>query len=110
MVIPLLVSNFGSFSPVSFIANVVVLEFIPVTMGLGFVMAAFSFVSYHLSFLLSFLIQVLLKFEIIAIELFARVGLTFAPAAGFSASLAYYVAIAGFIIYVNKKKRLWLGK
>ena len=110
MVIPLLVSNFGSFSPSSLLANVVVLEMIPVTMGLGFVMAAFSFVSYHISLLLGFLVQILLVFEIFAIEFFAKTSVSFAPTIGIFSFVLYYVAIISFIIYVNKKHGFRLAK
>ncbi len=102
MVVPLLISNFGSFSLTSLAANVVVLEFIPVTMGLGFTMAAFSFFSYYLSLALGLLLEVLLKFEIIAIEFFARFSIPFSPDVSILAFLVYYVLIIVFIYYVNR--------
>jgi competence protein ComEC len=105
MVAPLLIVNFGNFSPISLLANVVVLEFIPVTMGLGFIMAALSLISYHLSLILGLLAQILLKFEIFAIEIFAKISFPFNPSAGFWAFILYYIALIGFIIYVQRRAR-----
>ncbi|MFH0712877.1 MAG: ComEC/Rec2 family competence protein [Candidatus Jorgensenbacteria bacterium] len=102
MVAPLLVSNFGNFSLTSFVANVVILEFIPVTMGLGFVMTALSFVSYNLALALSLLAQVLLKFEIFVIEFFAKIGVFFSPSAGLASFIVYYLILVGFIYYVGR--------
>ena len=52
MVVPLLIVNFNSFSLTSLVANVLVLELIPVTMGLGFIIAAASLLSYYTSLIL----------------------------------------------------------
>ncbi|OGG38122.1 hypothetical protein A2116_01350 [Candidatus Jorgensenbacteria bacterium GWA1_49_17] len=105
MVVPLLVSNFGSFSPISFLANVVILEFIPVTMGFGFVMAALSFVSYHLSLILAGFLQIFLKFEIFVIEVFAKADFSFSSEAGIAAFLVYYAVLVGFIYYAKRHVR-----
>lgn len=104
MVAPLLISNFSNFSLTSLIANIVVLEFIPVTMGLGFIIAGFSWISYHISLILSWLVQILLKFEIFVIEFFADISISFSPNAGIL-FLAYYAALIVFIVYVNKRVR-----
>ncbi len=107
-VAPLLIANFGNFSLTSLIANVVILELIPVTMGLGFIVAGLSFISYYASFILSWLAQILLKFEILVIEFFAKVSIPFGPTAGFLSFLVYYVVLVGFIIYVNSRKFTFL--
>lgn len=103
MVAPLLIANFGNFSPISLVANVLVLELIPVTMALGFVIALLSFFSYYLPLFLGLVASVLLKFEIFVIEFFAKISIPFSPNAGIFASAVYYAFITGFIVYASRK-------
>ena len=49
MVLPILIQNFGNFSPISLISNVLVLELIPYTMMLGFAVAVLSGISHYLA-------------------------------------------------------------
>lgn len=105
MVAPLLISNFGNFSLTSLFANIIVLEFIPVTMGLGFIIAAFSWFSYNLAFVFSWLVEILLKFEILIIEFFAKISVSFAPSLGLLGFVLYYIALIVFIGYVQKRFR-----
>ena len=56
-VLPILMVNFGTFSPLSFPANVLILGIMPVTMALGFAAAAAGFVSYHLALFFGWIVH-----------------------------------------------------
>ena len=72
-VLPLLLSNFGYFSPISILANILILEFIPPTMFLGFLTAALSVVSFHLSLLSGWIAQVFLGYILWVIDLCSKI-------------------------------------
>jgi len=69
-VLPVILYTFGYFSPLALFSNVLVLEFMPVTMFLGFVTAGVGVVSYHLSFLIGWVTGILLGYEIFIINFF----------------------------------------
>ena len=102
MVLPLLIANFDQFSLTSFIANVLILGLIPVTMALGFLIAGLSLVSYSLSLILSWIVSPLLKIEIGFIELFAKLAIPLKVQFGLVLSLIYYGLIIAFIVYVQR--------
>ncbi|MBI2024591.1 MAG: ComEC/Rec2 family competence protein [Candidatus Harrisonbacteria bacterium] len=72
-VLPLALYHFGYFSPMSLITNILVLEFVPITMTLGFFTAFSAAISYHLSWLLSFPTSIFLGYELGVINLFAKI-------------------------------------
>ena len=72
-VLPLLIYHFSFFSPFGILANVLILEFIPITMTLGFFIGIFSIFSYHLAWLLSFPASVFLGYELLMIDLWAQI-------------------------------------
>ena len=55
VVAPLLIKNFNEVSITSLLANVFILEFVPITMFLGFLLAFVSLLSYYAGFLISWL-------------------------------------------------------
>lgn len=67
---PIIISTFGYFSPVSLLANVLILEFIPVTMFLSFITAVLGLLSYELSLLMGWIAGFLLGYEIFIINFF----------------------------------------
>lgn len=73
-VLPLLIWHFGFVSPLSLIANVLVLEAIPLTMLMGFLIAFTGFFSYWLSLIFGWGASALLGYEIFIIELFAKLS------------------------------------
>ena len=102
MVFPLLIQAVGSFSLVSLISNIVILSFIPMTMGLGFIIAGLGFVAAPLAIIPAWLVSLLLKYEIGVIELFGTYK-------GFSMPMtalmvAGYYAIAGVLLVRYAKK------
>ena len=70
-VAPIILTTFGYFSPTALFANVLILEFIPITMLLGFLTAAFGFFSYALSLILGWATGIFLGYEIFIINLFS---------------------------------------
>ena len=103
MVLPVLVQNFGGFSPVALASNVLVLGLVPLTMGLSFVLAGLSFVSSFLASIAGIAVWPLLKFETGVINFFGGVPLPVWPAFGWAVLIAYYAAIAFFIAWRDKK-------
>ncbi len=70
-VLPISLITFGYFSPTALFANVLILEFIPVTMLFSFLTATFGFVSYGLSLVLGWITSIFLGYEIFIINLFS---------------------------------------
>ena len=60
---PILIVNFGNFSLTAFIANILILTAIPLTMGLGFLIGWFNFFSYHSALILGWLTSLFLNYE-----------------------------------------------
>lgn len=70
-VTPVLLISFGSVSFFSLIANVLILEFIPVTMLFGFITALAGLLSFNLSLIAGFLTGILLTYETFIIHFFS---------------------------------------
>jgi len=70
-VAPIILTTFGYLSPTALFANVLILEFIPVTMLLGFVTAVFGFLSFGISLVLGWITSIFLGYEIFIINLFS---------------------------------------
>lgn len=103
MVFPILMQAVGSFSWVALISNVLVLVFIPTTMGLGFVITALGLVAQTLAQVPAWIASLLLKYEIGVIELLgAQSGFTIQMTT--VGVLIYYVCISIGIRYWAKKK------
>lgn len=71
-VLPILIYHFGFVSPVSILTNVLLLEFIPVTMGLGFFIGFASIVSHWLAWTIALPAQAFLGYELGIIEIFSK--------------------------------------
>ena len=69
-VAPLLVFYFGNFSPTSFLANVLILTIIPLTMTLGFLLGFLGFIYPPASLVFGWFINLFLYYEIFIIKLF----------------------------------------
>lgn len=75
-VLPILILNFGSFSFFSLISNVLILGFIPLTMGLGFILGFFGLIFEKLSFIFAWPAHIFLFYETSVIKFFgAKSGL-----------------------------------
>lgn len=100
-VAPLLISTFGNVSLSSLAANILVLEIVPFTMGIGFVLAAASFASFMLAQFMAFFALALLKFQTLVIEFFAVVSFPVSPIFSLGTVGLYYGALLIFIYYVR---------
>lgn len=72
-VLPIIIYHFGFVSPVSILTNVLLLEFIPVTMGLGFFVGFAAIVSHWLSWIIAFPTQAFLGYELTIIDVFSKI-------------------------------------
>ncbi|MBI3114356.1 MAG: ComEC/Rec2 family competence protein [Candidatus Harrisonbacteria bacterium] len=97
-VLPVLLTAFGSVSLTSVFANILIIPFIPVTMGLGFVLGVTHWLAPFLAFPLAEAIRLLTSYEIGVIHAFAQWTL---PVSNFFFSPAtvagYYLLLAAFI-------------
>ncbi len=72
-VLPILLYHFGQFSPIGLFSNVLLLEFIPLTMGLGFFIGFASLIAFPLAWALSFPASILLGYELGVIHVFDKI-------------------------------------
>lgn len=104
-VAPLLIQNFGQFSLTSIAANILILEFVPLTMFLGFLLAGAGLLSHYLGFLIALPINILLQYEVYVIKLFSYLRLP--VAVDFNSWIliaAYYGGLIIFAKYVNERE------
>ncbi|MDP3975010.1 MAG: ComEC/Rec2 family competence protein [Candidatus Jorgensenbacteria bacterium] len=102
-VAPLLIHTFGSVSISALAANILVLEVVPLTMGLGFILAAVSFLSFFLAKLLGLVAFVFLKLQTLVIEWFAFLAIPVGPTVSVATALLYYGVLIVFVWYVNTR-------
>ena len=74
-VMPLLIINFGSFHITSFLANILILEAIPITMFLGFLMAALGFIFMPLAIIIGWFAGLFLSYEFAIIDIFSKISI-----------------------------------
>ncbi|KKU76975.1 MAG: internalization-related competence protein ComEC/Rec2 protein [Parcubacteria group bacterium GW2011_GWA2_47_8b] len=72
-VLPIIIYHFGFISPVSILTNVLLLEFIPITMGLGFFIGFAAIVGYWFSWVIALPVQVFLGYELTIIGIFSKI-------------------------------------
>jgi competence protein ComEC len=70
-VAPILLTKFGYFSATSLLANILILEFIPLTMFFGFLTALSGFLLYELSLGVGWITHLFLSYEILVIKFFS---------------------------------------
>lgn len=104
-VAPLLLINFHQFSITSLLANVLILEAVPLTMFLGFLIGAVSFLFMPLAMVLGWFIGLFLSYELAIIDIFSKFSLSIAEIGIFGAVI-YYLIIIGFIYYVKTNNLL----
>ena len=103
-VFPLLLGKFGVVSLTSILANILILEAMPITMALGFIIAGTGFISVFLAQVIAFIAHILLTYELWVIDAFSRLSIPLsAPWFGFGAAAAYYSVLAFLIIYYGPR-------
>lgn len=99
-VFPIIVNTFGEFSVTAILANILILGLVPLTMFLGFLLAALSSIYVYLGFFAAKLVELLLKYEIWIMELFSEIRLPIgSPSLAPAAFLIAYYAVLGFFVY-----------
>ncbi len=96
-VMPMLISNFGGISLVSLITNVLILGVVPLTMSLGFILSGLGFISYYLSMIFSWFINLFLSYEIFVIKFFGQINLAQINSLNFVFVILYYFILVAFI-------------
>jgi len=97
-VVPLILGTFGTFSLTALFANVLVLEAIPLTMALGFIIGGLGFLSQFLAGIAGLSASIFLGYALLVIDIFARFALPITVAAMPMAFVfLYYALLAGFI-------------
>lgn len=104
MVAPVLIQSFGNFSPISLVSNVLILEFIPYTMILGFAVAVLSGISHYLALIGGWFVWPLLKAEMGLIEFFGNFNLSLKLSLSWVFIVIYYLAISVFIAKMESHK------
>jgi competence protein ComEC len=105
MALPILLSSFGIFSLASLLANILILEFVPITMGIGFVMAGLGSFSSFLAKILGVLANIFISYEFFIINIFSRFSIPLKiEGINFYFWLVYYLLILIFVIYFYEQK------
>lgn len=107
MAMPILIFNFGIFSFNSLLANILILEFVPMTMGLGFIMAGVGLFSVFLAKILGILANIFISYDFFMIDIFSKFSLILPiKEVSFVFYFVYYAAVFAFIYrtHFNKEK------
>jgi len=103
-VLPILLSSFGLFSPLAIVTNVLLLTFIPYTMGLGFFIILANLLSSYLAFVVALPARFLLGYELGIINLFSKINFGFTiESFPIFAAVLYYALLFGFIVYAKRR-------
>ena len=106
MALPILLSSFGIFSFTSLLANILILEFIPLTMGLGFVMAGLGLFSVFLAKISGVLVNIFISYEFFIIDIFSKFSLPLkADSINLFFGIIYYLLIFIFVSASLRAKR-----
>ncbi len=101
--LPIIAMQFGTISFVGIISGLILLELIPITMGLGFIASFFSFISSSLALIPLLFARVFLVFELWIIKLFGTIPF-FEWKMGPTIFILYYVLLVIFIsIYLKRR-------
>ena len=104
--LPILLSNFGIFSLASIVANVLILEFIPVTMGIGFTIAFLGMFSLFLAKILGYLVNIIISYEFFIINIFSKFSIPIKIESGnLYFWILYYLAIFAVVLIFREKDK-----
>lgn len=101
-VIPILLAQFGTVSLLGLFSNLLVLEVIPLTMGLGFLTAGIGLLWHTIAVPFGWIVWVLLRFQIIVIEWFGSISWNIKVDWGITGAFIYYIILGGIIWYVQR--------
>ena len=98
----------GQMSIIGVVVNILVLPFIPITMLAVFLTGMAGFISTSLSHVVGFVAHILLSYELMMVEHFARIPFAalYVPAFPIWLVGGFYIVFALVYIYVKRKDRL----
>ncbi len=105
-VLPVLVLNFGKFSPVSLLANILILEAVPLTMAFGFITGFLGFFSHYLALVFSWFADLMLSYEVFIIKFFGQWSVFQISAFGVILAAIYYLALTCFILISRRNRTM----
>lgn len=107
-VLPILLHNFGYFSLLSIVANVLILEVVPYTMGLGFLIGFLGFFSEVLSQITGYIAYLLLAYQIAIIGFFSKIDFAalYINNLPLTILFGYYIILGWLSWFFYKKYRL----
>ncbi|MBT9170974.1 MAG: ComE operon protein 3 [Actinobacteria bacterium] len=101
-VLPLLVLYFGNFSIVSLLSNILILSVIPLTMALGFILGFIGFISYELSLIFGWFVNLLLAYKTFIIKFFGGLNIFQISSLSIPLAIIYYFVLTVFILKNEK--------
>ncbi len=103
-VLPIILFNFQKLSIISPLANILILPILPITMLLGFLTIAVSFIFHPLALFFSWLAYLPLRYEVLTINYLARLEYSSVDVGlSWRGVVAWYIILAGVIYYFRKK-------
>lgn len=106
-VLPILLANFGAFSPISLLVNVLVLLAIPLIMFLGFIIAGLGFILPFLAQVVAWLAHIPILYALGLIDWFAGKNIAQFTVSHFGLPLIvlYYLCLGGLIVMMQRKEK-----
>ncbi|MCL5017567.1 MAG: ComEC/Rec2 family competence protein [Patescibacteria group bacterium] len=106
MAFPILIYNFGIFSLSSLFANILILEFVPITMGVGFFMAGAGWFSIFSAKMLGIIANMFISYDFFIMDIFSKFSFILpVKGIGFLSGIAYYVAVSLFVYKFKKNEK-----
>ena len=102
-VLPIVLHSFGNVSLLAIAANVLILEFMPLTMFFGFVLAGVSQISTYFGFIIAKIVQPLLVYEVWVIQTFSAISIPIQINFSLTVSVAYYAVLALACVIIKNK-------
>lgn len=99
---PVIIQTFGQFSLTSIIANVLILEFVPVAIFFGFILAGLGLLSPFLAFVISKITLLLLAYQIAVIRVFSFLKVSIPNV--FASTFFYGIYYSGLIFIILKNR------
>ncbi len=103
-VVPLLLGKFGVISLTSIIANILILEAVPLTMSLGFAIALSGFIAEFPAKIIAIPASLLLGYELKVIDIFSKFAVPVeSDFFSLGTALIYYLVLLGLVFYYEKR-------
>ncbi|MEK7507487.1 MAG: ComEC/Rec2 family competence protein [Patescibacteria group bacterium] len=104
-VVPIVLSSFGNVSLLAIAANVLILEFMPLTMFFGFVLAGLANISAYFGFIIAKAVQPLLAYEVLVIQTFSAISIPIQINFSLGVSILYYAGLALVCVAIKNRNK-----